>query len=181
MVTSKAGSAKAAPKTTKATKTTKAEAAPAVKSVKPADAVVKRGNRLYVDGKPKNVAEYLIVQINLSDKGQAEIANEVGFNTPNMITMLKKNLTKLPIDKVGAMAKSLGVDPVHLYKMCMAEYYPQTWAMIEGFLDQPVLTESELEIVKTIRESNVVNPKLRTEEDKQRLLEFVNTLKSDSQ
>ena len=97
---------------------------------------------------------------------------------PNMITMLKKNLTKLPIDKVGLMAKSLGVDPLHLYKLCMMEYYPATWTMIQGFLTQPTLTENELEIIEVIRQSNLINPKLATEEDKVRLLEFVNTLES---
>ena len=139
-------------------------------------AVVKQGNKLTVVGKPQNVAEYLISQINMSGKSQAEIAKDVGFNMANMITMLKKGLTKLPIDKVGLMAKSLGVDPLHLYKLCMVEYYPSTWEMIQGFLHQPTLTENEMEIIQIIRESNVINPKLRNEEDKVRLLEFVASL-----
>lgn len=139
-------------------------------------AVVKQGNKLTVVGKPQNVAEYLIGQINMSGKSQAEIAKDVGFNMANMITMLKKGLTKLPIDKVGLMAKSLGVDPLHLYKLCMVEYYPSTWEMIQGFLHQPTLTENEMEIIQIIRESNVINPKLRNEEDKVRLLEFVASL-----
>ena len=137
---------------------------------------VKKGNKLVVIGKPSNVAEYLLVQINASGKSQALIAEEVGFAMPNMITMLKKNLSKLPIDKIGKMAASLSIDPVHLYTMCMKEYYPDTWAGIQSFLKTPTLTENELEIIKVIRESNVVNPKLKSEADKVRLLEFANTL-----
>lgn len=142
------------------------------------ESTVKVGNRLTVVGRPGNVAEYIAGQINLSGKSQAEIAKDIGFAMPNMITMLKKNATKLPIDKIGKLSKSLGVDSVHLYKMCMAEYYPDTWAVIQGFLAQPVLTENEMEIVKVIRESNVINPKLRTEEDRVKLLEFVATLQA---
>ena len=153
----------------------------APKKVSVDGAVVKKGNKLTVIGKPTNVAEYLIGQINLCGKSQAEIAKETGFAMPNMITMLKKNLTKLPIDKVGPMAKSLGVDPLHLYKLCMMEYYPQTWAMIQGFLNQPTLTENELEIIKVIRESNVDNPKLSSEEDKVRLLELVGSFNAHKQ
>lgn len=138
---------------------------------------VKKGNVLTISGKPGNVAEYLTAHINLSGKAQVEIAKDVGFPMPNMITMLKKNLTKLPIDKVGKMSKSLGLDPTHLYKMCMAEYYPDTWSVIQSFLDQPTLTENELEFIEVIRQSNVVNPKLAEEEDKIKLLDFINTLR----
>lgn len=142
-------------------------------------ATVKKGNRLTVVGRPGNVAEYIAAQINLSGKSQAEIARDIGFAMPNMITMLKKNSTKLPIDKVGRLSKSLGIDPVHLYKMCMAEYYPDTWAVIQGFLIQPIFTANEIEIIEVIRQSNVINPKLRTEEDRIKLLKVVNSLKAD--
>ena len=155
--------------------TSKRRSAP--KKVSEDGAVVKKGNKLVVVGKPANVAEYLIGTIAFSGKSQADIASEVGFPKANMITMLKKGLTKLPIDKIGVMSKSLGVDPLHLYRMCMMEYYPDTWKMLQGFLNQPTLTEHELEIISVIRESNVINPKLRTEEDKIKLLEFINTLK----
>lgn len=143
------------------------------------ESVEKVGNKLKVVGKPTNVAEYLMAQINLCGKSQAAIAKDVGFKMPNMITMLKSNLTKLPIDKVGLMAKSLGVDAVHLYKLCMAEYYPDTWKVIQGMLDQPVFTANEIEFIDVLRQSNTINPKLKTEEEKIELLQFVNKLSGD--
>lgn len=155
-----------------------AGAVPAKKKTvkKESTSTVKKGNVLTVQGKPGNVAEYLMGQINLSGKSQAEIAREVGFAMPNMITMLKKNLTKLPIDKVGKMSKALGIDPVHLYKMCMSEYYPDTWVVVQGFLSQPLLTANELELIEVVRQSNVINPKVRTEAERHKLLDFVNAL-----
>lgn len=91
--------------------------------------------------------------------------------------MLKKNSTKLPMDKVGKMAKSLGVDPINLYKLCMTEYCPDTWEMIQGLLTQPTLTNNELEIIFAIRESHLVDPKLPSRKEKQRLLELIDEWK----
>ena len=50
--------------------------------------VIKIGNLLDINDKPCNVAEYLILKINASSKSQAEIAKDVGFKNPNMITIL---------------------------------------------------------------------------------------------
>lgn len=127
------------------------------------------------------VAEYLTQQINLCGKTQSEIAREAGFNKPNIITMLKQGATKLPMAKVGAMAKALEVDPLHLFKLVMQEYEPDTWQTLqETILKQPFVTHNEMEIIEVIRQSNVVNPKIRTDEERARLLEVISTLKPDN-
>jgi transcriptional regulator with XRE-family HTH domain len=120
------------------------------------------------------VAEYLTEQIRLSGKTQHEIANEAGFNKPNIISMFKKGETKLPLSKVGLMAKALGVDPVVLFRMVMNEYEPQTWQAIEEtVLHQPVLTANEIEIIELLRTGKVTDPKIVTREDEIRLLDAV--------
>ena len=50
-------------------------------------------------------------------KTQAEIAEEAGFVNPNMVTMIKKGSTKLPIDRVPALAKALESDPALLLRL----------------------------------------------------------------
>lgn len=130
--------------------------------------------------KANSVAEYIGWQINLCGKSQVEIANIAGFDKPNVITMIKQGKTKLPLDRLGKFAKAIEVDPVYLYKLCMQEYFPETWTEIERIYGQPVLTENELAMIKAIRESNVVNPKLNTEEDKRLFINFINTLKGDN-
>jgi transcriptional regulator with XRE-family HTH domain len=125
------------------------------------------------------VAEYLTEQIRLSGKTQHEIAQEAGFNKPNIISMFKKGETKLPLSKVGLMAKALGVDPVVLFRMVMNEYEPQTWQAIEEtVLHQPVLTANEIEIIELLRTGKVVDPKIVTREDEIRLLDAVASLKN---
>ncbi len=127
--------------------------------------------------KPPTVAEYLTAQIDVTGKSQLEIAQECGFTSPNVITMIKQGKTKLPLSRVGALAKALGVDPVYLFSLAMNEYEPGTWSAMEGLIfKQPLLTANELEFVQVLRSGKVQNPRLRTAHDKARLLALVNQL-----
>jgi len=131
--------------------------------------------------KPKTVADYINWQIALCGKKQLEIAEEVGFPKPNIITMIKQGKTKLPLDKIGKFAKAIEVDPIHLFKLCMQEYMPETWKEIERMIDQPVLSQNELEFIEIMRASKVSNPRLHTEAEKKRFRELINSLHSDNQ
>jgi transcriptional regulator with XRE-family HTH domain len=128
------------------------------------------------------VAEYLTVQISSCGKSQQEIARDVGFEKPNIITMLKQGKSKLPISRVGKMAKALGVDPWYLYQLAMREYEPDTWGTIETEVlrGQPVLTENEKGILQLLRSCGVPNPKVRTQEERERLLSAFNRLRPDN-
>lgn len=131
--------------------------------------------------KPKTVAEYINWQIQICGKSQKQIATEAGFEKPNIITMFKQGQTKIPIEKIGRLAKAIEVDAIYLYKLCMQEYQPDTWKEIQKMFNQPVLTENEVEIIEAIRSCNVVNPKIRTDEDRIRLAEVINSFKSDNE
>lgn len=127
------------------------------------------------------VAQYIEQQINLCGKTQLEIAEESGFPKANVITMIKQGKTKLPKSKIGAFAKALGVDPIHLFRLVMQEYEPESWEVIQQFgFNQPVVTQNELEILEVVRQSNVQNPKIRTEEERIRLLDVINTLRPEN-
>lgn len=126
------------------------------------------------------VAEYLDAQINMCGKSQKQIAEEAGFPKPNIITMFKKGDTKLPLEKIGKFAKAIEVDPIHLFKLCMAEYQPETWAEIQKMFGQPVLTVNELEILEIIRSANVENPRVRTDAERDRIREVIGSLKPDN-
>lgn len=64
--------------------------------------------------------------------------------------------------------------------MCMSEYHPETWVEIQKMLGQPVLTVNELEILEVIRSANVENPRVRTEAERNRVREAIETLKTDN-
>lgn len=100
------------------------------------------------------VVEYLNAQIALCGKSQVEIASDVGYDKPNLITMIKQGKTKLPINKVEAFAKSLGVDPMNLLRIVMSEYSPDAWKVIENILGNEVVTDSEMNLIKLYRETS---------------------------
>ncbi|MBK1679922.1 hypothetical protein [Rhodocyclus tenuis] len=101
----------------------------------------------------KSVAEFLKEKINASGKMQREIAKEAGFEKPNIITMLKQGKTKLPISRIGALAKAIDADPAHLLRLVMSEYCPETWQAIEDVAQDAVLTANELKLVRAYREA----------------------------
>ena len=96
------------------------------------------------------VAEFLTHRLRVCGKTQKQIAKEVGYDKPNVITMMKLGQTKVPLEKVPALAKALGVDPVHFLRIVMTEYAPENWRVITetfGF----VVTRHERELVEAVR------------------------------
>lgn len=127
------------------------------------------------------VADYITQQVNLSGKSQLDIAREAGFNKPNIITMIKQGKTKLPMGKIGPIAKALGVDPVHLYQLAMQEYEPENWAALnEYILKAPLVTDNEMEIIHLLRQARVSNPQVRTDAERQMLLNAFSQLKPEN-
>lgn len=98
------------------------------------------------------VAEYLADKLAATDKTQRQIAEECGFDNPNIITMFKTGQTKLPINRIGPLAKALDADPVHLLRMVMLEYMPDVWTSVEDIMKSTILTANELELVRAFRE-----------------------------
>lgn len=101
--------------------------------------------------KSVTVAAYIKQQLALTDKSQKQIATEVGFNQPNNVSMIKEGISKLPINRVPAFAKALGVDSVHLLRLTMKEYMPETWNVIESMLGQSLITENERHLLEMVR------------------------------
>lgn len=98
------------------------------------------------------VARFIARRIETTDKLQKDIALQCGFEKPNMIAMVKQGRTRLPLGKVGQMAKALETDPVQLLKMCMEEYLPETWEEIAPLMES-ALTREELHLLTVLRTS----------------------------
>ena len=87
-------------------------------------------------------------------KTQAEIAEEAGFVNPNMVTMIKKGATKLPIDRVPALAKALESDPALLLRLALEQSEGSTAAAaIYEIIGQPI-TKNEMAWINEIREAS---------------------------
>lgn len=103
--------------------------------------------------KSLTIADFIANHLAELDKTQREIAAECGFETPNIITMFKKGSTKVPMNRIGPLAKALGADPAHMLRLAMQEYMPDTWESIEETLKSTVLTTNELKLIRAYREA----------------------------
>lgn len=94
------------------------------------------------------VAEFLADRLAAIDKTQRQVSEECGFDNPNIITMFKTGQTKLPVNRIAALAKALEVNPVHLLRLVMLEYIPDLWESIENIMQSTVLSANELELAR---------------------------------
>lgn len=84
------------------------------------------------------VTQFVSIAIAASGKTQTQIAQEVGFEHPNVISMIKNGETKLPFNRVSAFANAVGVPEKSLMSCALRDYMPETWAEIQriyGFTD----------------------------------------------
>lgn len=123
------------------------------------------------------VAEFIAHRIEVTGKPQKDIAREVGFESPNVMTMIKQGHTKLPLAKIGLMASALETDPIALLKLCLSTYFPENWVKMEPLFES-ALTKDELVMVRAWREY-IGAPYLAalTDEQKKRLGHFLSSLK----
>ena len=87
-------------------------------------------------------------------KTQGEIAAEAGFVNPNMITMFKKGSTRLPLDRVPALATALDCDPAWLLRLALDQAEGSTAAeAIFAIIGEPI-TKNEMAWITEIREAS---------------------------
>lgn len=103
---------------------------------------------------PLTVATYLETLFATCGKTQTQIAKEIGYSQSNILSMIKKGKTRLPIETIGPLATALGTDPAFLYRLAMTEYYPATWSAIEPFIGGAhYLSANEYELIRLMREA----------------------------
>jgi len=70
------------------------------------------------------VAKRLEKAIEESGKNQREIATEVGYTRPNVLSMMKHGETKIPLEKAPLLAKACALDPAEFTRHAMQDYMP---------------------------------------------------------
>jgi transcriptional regulator with XRE-family HTH domain len=95
-----------------------------------------------------SIAKYVDKQIDALKgvKTQREIAAEIGYDKPNMISMFKRGEVKVPFEKIPALAKALHVDPAHLFRLALEQYWPGLGVTIDAIFGR-IATANEEEIL----------------------------------
>ena len=96
------------------------------------------------------IAAFLHIKLDESRKKQREIAKEIGYDNPNILSMMKHGDAKVPFDKVPALAKALDVDAGHLMRLAIEQYWPGLNDVIKGIFGN-VVSENELTLVQGLR------------------------------
>ena len=98
-----------------------------------------------------DVANYITRCIALSGKSQKRIADEAGFETSNILSMLKTGETKVPIARIPALAKALHTDPKALFDVCLEAYQPELHGVMVSLAPSMLVTSRELAFVRLLR------------------------------
>lgn len=92
----------------------------------------------------EKVHDFIRRKLDACSKSQVQIASEVGFRKPNVLSMIKSGRTPIPLSRIAALAHALDVDPKVLFTMCLREYKPglyRTFQEIYGLPSCRVNTE----------------------------------------
>ena len=118
-------------------------------------------NRPYADS---DLARFITKRIlELKPKTQIDIAKEAGFVNPNVISMLKSGATKLPLDRVLAVAKALECDPRRLFLLAMQQEGYETERAALAQIFGTIVTDNEVKWLDEIRDaSGHTDPNLTT-------------------
>lgn len=86
-------------------------------------------------------------------KSQGEVADEVGFATRNVLSIIKSGATKLSLDRVEPMARALDLDLRTVMLPALRQYYSEDViaAIRETFVND--MTKTEHEIIAIARKS----------------------------
>lgn len=88
--------------------------------------------------------------IEKSDLTQREIADRVGFKNANIISMLKNGETRVPLERIPALAATLGMDERQFLLVAIEEYHPGVHEVLIEVLGVPQ-SDAELGIITMFR------------------------------
>lgn len=89
--------------------------------------------------------------INDAEMTQVELAERLGYDNANIITLFKKGNTRVPLDKVVRIANILSLDPAELLREWFMAYDAAALTSIELVMGGPFLTQAERSWIHGLR------------------------------
>ena len=90
-------------------------------------------------------------------KTQKELAREMGFLKPGMLSMIKTGATRIPFTKLPNVAAALGIDPALLIRTHLCETWPEFEDIVHEVFGG-VLTETEREWIEFFEGMGMLAP-----------------------
>ncbi|PQO24901.1 transcriptional regulator [Rhodobacteraceae bacterium WD3A24] len=109
-------------------------------------------NKPYADTRLAKFLQKRILE--MRPKTQNDIASEAGFIHTNMLTMIKQGASKLPLDRVPALAEALECDPRLLAKLALEQTAGATSVRAIEEIFGTVVTRNELAWIEELRDAS---------------------------
>lgn len=106
-------------------------------------------------------AKMLADALDALDLTQREVAIRVGFNNANVLSMMKTGETNVPLARIPALARVLGLDVQEFLMTAIKEYYPPVHDVLVDILGLP-LTAEEMDAVTKVRMKELKGEALET-------------------
>lgn len=100
----------------------------------------------------KHVSEFISEKFITSGKTIEQITDEVGFEKPNVFSMILEGRIKVPIPRIESLAQALAIDACALLDLCMGEYHPEAWDAIQRISSTQLLTRNERDLIEKFRQ-----------------------------
>lgn len=88
----------------------------------------------------------------LLGKSDQQLAKELGFDHPNIITLIKAGSMKLPMSKVPQLARAIDYAESDLLRTVLIDYAPELMAVIDKVWRPLGLTTNERNLVQSFRD-----------------------------
>ncbi len=97
---------------------------------------------------PNEVTEFLKAHIETCGKTQRAIAAETGFESVNMVSMMKTGCSKVPIERARILARSVGADEAYFVTLVLKTYHPELWSAIADLIAQDRFERAAMIVVR---------------------------------
>lgn len=122
------------------------------------------------------MAKLLDKLISKSTKTQRELAADMGYTSPNVLSMMKTGEAKVPLDRVPAMAKALNADVSLFFRLALEQHF--RGAAISKAISEifgTVVSQNEAHWINALREASDNSDPVLTAEVRPKFIEFVKT------
>lgn len=106
---------------------------------------------VHKDGDEVSLAEFintLMTDLEISDQ---ELADELGYSSPNIIKMFREGKVRLPLAQLPKLARAVSANPDWVMEQAVREYFPDSVRVLIG-THLRGLTENQLAILALIDE-----------------------------
>jgi hypothetical protein len=95
--------------------------------------------------------EFLVRRQDEKELKNSELAQMTGYGSANVIAMLRNGAMAFPLNKTGAFAKALGIDPVFMLQRVLESRNPELLEVLEEIIGNRMVTEAESDLLDLVR------------------------------